>query len=64
VAEQAEAPARRAPDVAAFERTAADELHLYFAVEVEVRAVETLQDVDAAAERALGKLAGALRSAG
>jgi hypothetical protein len=53
----------RAPPGAGRQLAATDELHLYFPIEVEVRTVETVQDLDAAAERAVGKLTSLLRGA-
>jgi hypothetical protein len=64
MAEGPEAREGRPPPTAALEPAGSGELHLYFPIEVEVRTVETVQDVDAAAERALGKLATAIRGAG
>jgi hypothetical protein len=64
MAEQVEPAARAVPDTSAPEGAAPEELHLYFPIEVEVRAVETVHDADAAAERALGRLARSIRSAG
>jgi hypothetical protein len=53
----------RSRDLPARDRGEPEELHLYFPVEVEVRAVVTTPDVDAAAELALGRLASGIRSA-
>jgi hypothetical protein len=63
----ADAPERRegrGPVTAGGEPAQADELHLYFPIEIEVRTIETVQDVDAAVDRAFGKLASGIRSAG
>jgi hypothetical protein len=55
----------RAPVAAARAPGRDDELHLYFPIEVEVRTAEAAAaDVDAAVERAVGRLATALQGAG
>jgi hypothetical protein len=64
MADEPEPRTGRAPVAAAQERAPGGELHLYFPIEVEVRTAEAAAaDVDAAVERAVGRLATAIRGA-
>jgi hypothetical protein len=63
MAKLAEPPPGNAADASSSVGTGAEELHLYFPIEVEVRAVETPHDADAAAERAVGRFVRGIKSA-